>query len=177
MKKYPIFILSLISSLAVLLIPKVTLAFCPVCTVAVAAGLGLSRWLHIDDTVSGLWIGALLMSSTFWLVNWLKKKKINFKGLFTLALVVTYGVVVIPLWRSEIIGHPMNKIFGIDKLIFGIVIGTILFMLGLIINYVLKDINKGKQYFYFQKVVSPLVLLIIFSFFMYFITKRISYGL
>jgi len=168
---------SLIMFLAVVLIPRVTLAFCPVCTVVVAAGLGLSRWLKIDDTVSGLWIGALLMSSTFWLVTWLKKKKINFKGLFTLALVVTYGVVVVPLWRSEIIGHPLNKIFGVDKLIFGIAIGTILFMLGLIVNRILKEMNKGKQYFYFQKVVSPLVFLTIFSLVMYYVTKRIPYGL
>lgn len=177
MKKYQIVLFSLIMFLLVVLIPKVTLAFCPVCTVAVAAGLGLSRWLHIDDTVSGLWIGALLMSSTFWLVTWLEKRKIKFRGLFTATLVLTYGVVVVPLWRSEIIGHPLNKIFGVDKLIFGIAIGTILFMLGLIVNRILKEMNKGKQYFYFQKVVSPLVFLIIFSLVMYYVTKRIPYGL
>ena len=33
-------------------------AICPVCTVAVGAGIGLSRWLGIDDSITGLWIGA-----------------------------------------------------------------------------------------------------------------------
>ena len=37
-------------------------AICPLCVVAVGAGLGLSRWLGVDDVVSSIWIGALLVS-------------------------------------------------------------------------------------------------------------------
>jgi hypothetical protein len=33
---------------------------CPVCTIAVAGGVGLCRYLGIDDLISGSWIGALL---------------------------------------------------------------------------------------------------------------------
>lgn len=33
-------------------------AVCPVCTVAVGTGVGLSRWLGVDDTITGLWLGA-----------------------------------------------------------------------------------------------------------------------
>jgi len=35
---------------------------CPVCTIAVTAGVGLSRWLGVDDLISGLWVGGLLVS-------------------------------------------------------------------------------------------------------------------
>ncbi len=34
--------------------PFVTKAVCPVCTVAIASGVGLCRYLGIDDLISGL---------------------------------------------------------------------------------------------------------------------------
>lgn len=50
-------------------------AICPLCTVAVGAGVGVSRSLGIDDVIVGLWIGGLLVSSSMWLFEWLKGKK------------------------------------------------------------------------------------------------------
>jgi len=50
------------------------LAVCPLCTVAVGAGVGLSRWLGIDDVITGLWIGGLIVSLIAWSENWLDKK-------------------------------------------------------------------------------------------------------
>lgn len=38
----------------ILLMPQLTKATCPVCTVAIASGLGLCRYIGIDDVVSGL---------------------------------------------------------------------------------------------------------------------------
>ena len=49
-------------------------AVCPVCTIAVGASLGLSRWLGVDDTISGLWIGGLIVSTTLWTYSWMKKR-------------------------------------------------------------------------------------------------------
>ena len=48
-----------ISVFILLISSRVAHAVCPVCTVAVGAGLGLAEWLGIDDSISGLWIGAL----------------------------------------------------------------------------------------------------------------------
>ncbi|PIU03715.1 hypothetical protein COT44_01735 [Candidatus Shapirobacteria bacterium CG08_land_8_20_14_0_20_39_18] len=53
-------------------------AFCPVCTVAVGAGVGLSRWLGINDTITGLWIGGLTVSISAWTLNWLATKNKTF---------------------------------------------------------------------------------------------------
>jgi len=49
----------LISFLSVLVIFNTNQVFavCPVCTVAAGAGVGLSRWLGIDDIIIGLWVG------------------------------------------------------------------------------------------------------------------------
>jgi len=52
-------------------------AICPVCTIAIGAGLGLSRWLGVDDVISGIWIGGLLVSTSLWTVNWLRSKKLT----------------------------------------------------------------------------------------------------
>lgn len=175
MKKY--LLILFLGTLSILAIPGVTSAFCPICTAAVGVGLGLSRWLHVDDTISGLWIGALILSSALWLLTWLKKRKITFPGLFPIIVILSYAVIIIPLFGAKIMGHPGNKIFGLDKLLFGIMVGSIVFMLGLIAHSIIKKINNGKQLFYFQKVVSPVLLLAIFSLAFYFITKNMIYGL
>jgi len=52
MKKLSIYLLS-IFAISFLFAEK-ALAVCPICTVAVGAGVGLSRWLGIDDTIN--WI-------------------------------------------------------------------------------------------------------------------------
>jgi len=49
-----------------LFLPSYALAVCPVCSIAVAGGVGLSRWLGIDDTISGIWIGGLIISLAIW---------------------------------------------------------------------------------------------------------------
>jgi len=146
-------------------------AICPVCTVAVGAGLGLTKWLGIDDTISGLWIGGLTVSLILWTIDWLAGKNIKFKGDETLIWLGYYLIIVAPLWWSEIIGHPLNTLWGIDKLILGIAIGSLFFYAGKITYDWLKKNNNNHAYFPYQKVVMPIAPLIIFSFIFYFLTK------
>lgn len=66
-------------------------AICPICTIAVGAGVGLSRWLGVDDTISGIWIGGLAISSIWWTINWLNSKHIRFLAEnHSLSLVITF---------------------------------------------------------------------------------------
>jgi len=152
-------------------------AVCPVCTIAVGAGLGLSRWLGIDDAISGVWVGGVILSSSFWLIDWLEKKnfkslsfyyKFQYKTLLISALM--YMIVLVPLWTSEIIGHPFNTILGIDKLIFGTLIGSMAFLAGMYLDKKVRQI-KGKQLFSFQKVAFPLGALILTSLILFLITS------
>jgi len=144
---------------------------CSVCTIGVVAGLGLSRWIGVDDTLSGIWIGGLLASLSGWTVIWLLKKKINFKGMAILTTLAYYGLVIIPLYNREIIGHPLNKLWGIDKLILGVAFGTLFFVLAVIAYKVMKRKNGGHAHFKFEKVVIPITTLLILSAVFYFITK------
>lgn len=167
-------IILFISIIFLLLSAKLAKAVCPVCTVAVCAGVGLSRWLGIDDVITGIWIGGLLVSAISWTISWLQRKNVIFKGRKILVVVAYYAFAVLPLYYYEIAGHPLNKMWGIDKLILGIAIGTVAFVVGIALNNFLKSKNQGKAYFPFQKVAIPVGMLVVASSAVYFICKDLN---
>lgn len=156
-----------------LLFAKKALAVCPICTIAVGAGVGLSRWLGIDDTITGLWVGGLTVSMITWTESWLDKKNIRFKSRIYVNIVGYFLLMVVPLYYSGIIGNPLNTLCacGLDKLFFGIIVGSIGFWFGASWYFHLKEKNDGHAYFPFQKVVMPITPLIILSVVYYFLTK------
>jgi len=151
-------------------------AVCPVCTVAIGAGVGLTRFLGVDDTISGVWIGGLILSSSFWLSSWLSKKNFSFLPKFyTLypipyTLTIMYLLTILPLWTVGIIGHPLNTILGIDKLIFGLISGSIFFLFAIQLDTQVRRI-RGRQFFVYQKFVFPTLILAILSLIFYFLIK------
>ena len=168
MKKKVVFLLS---SLVFFLFPVKVQAVCPVCTIAVGAGLGVSRWLGIDDSISGLWVGALIVSSGLWLANWLIKKNFDFKlkpwQTQTLSVILFYLMVIPPLGWRHILGLPGNVLWGIDKIIFGTGLGSALFLLAVAADRWLRQTNGGKVYIYYQKVILPILFLSLASFVLY----------
>ena len=153
----PVLILKLITA------PS-ALAVCPVCTVAVGAGLGISRALGIDDTVTSVWIGGLILSMSFWLIDWINKKysKLLATSYQLLILAFMYLLTLVPLWYGKYIGREANTIWGIDKILFGTIIGSFVFLAGKWADKKVREI-KGKQLFVYQKVVFPVSGLIITS--------------
>ena len=171
MKKIVLFLVSFLG--LNLLFVSQTFAICPLCVIAVGAGIGLSRWLGVDDTITGVWIGGLIVSMIAWTEGWLEKKKIRFKGRLFADILLYYGLIVIPLYYSGIIGNPSNTlgVFGLDKLLFGIVAGSLAFWFGTSWYFYLKEKNNGRAHFPFQKVAMPVLPLIILSAIFYFLTK------
>jgi hypothetical protein len=178
-----VFIFLLFTSCFLLLAPSAQ-AICPVCTVAVAGGLGLSRWLGIDDVISGIWIGALILSSSLWLIDWIEKKFPHLKSRFNIQysifnipgnillpfviILLSYAIILIPLALTDIVGHPLNTIFGIDKLIFGTFFGTLGFLFGVWLDKKARKV-KAKQLVSYQKVIFPVGVLAIASLVFYFL--------
>ncbi|MFH1089162.1 MAG: hypothetical protein V1716_01935 [Candidatus Uhrbacteria bacterium] len=146
-------------------------AFCPVCTVAAAGGVGLARWLGIDDTITGLWVGALLASVTMWTANWLIKKGWKFPGIAWVCGLFYVLITVVPLYYTGVMGHPWNQFLGIDKLALGMTIGAVFFLLGGWLYKIVKAKNHNKAHFPFEKVVMPVAPLIVLSAIFYFLTK------
>lgn len=154
-----------------LLVPQ-ALAVCPVCTVAVGAGVGLSRYLGVDDAVSGVWIGGFIISSGLWLSNWLAKKNVRVRYRPLLSTILMFVLVVPPLFWTGIAGHKLNTWWGIDKLLLGIIVGSILFIFAVFTDKVLRYTNNHKVKFYYQKVILPVLFLLAASVVLYLVTKR-----
>ncbi len=139
--------------------------------VAVSAGIGFSEWLGIDDTVTGLWIGGLIVTIIMWTVYWLDKKNIRFKGRKIIVSLAYYLIIIVPLYSLGIMGNPLNTLWGIDKLLLGIILGSIFFFIAGMWYFYLKKRNNGHAYFPFQKVVMPIAPLLILSAVFYLITR------
>ncbi len=166
--KFFVFGITLISFYFINLAPAK--AVCPVCTVAVGAGLGLSRYLGIDDAASGIWFGGLIMALALWSANWLKKKNINIPYGSIISMIVWFILTIIPLKLGGVMGHPNNTILGIDKLLFGIILGIFTFYLGIAADKKIRQ-SKGRQLIDFQKVILPVAFLLTASVIMFLLTS------
>lgn len=149
-------------------------AVCPVCIVAVGAGLGLSEYLGIDDSIAGAWIGGLLIGMSVWTINYAEKKQwLNkYRQIRNYLIFLAYYLMVVwPLYTQNFIGNPFNQLFGLDKLLLGIVVGSIVFALADRLYEIIKQKNGGHAHFPFEKVAIPVSSLALLSLIFYFLTK------
>jgi hypothetical protein len=144
---------------------------CPICTVAVAAGVGVLREFGVDDLVTGIWFGALIVSSIAWMIDYLNRKNIHFIFRKILIIVVFYAVFILPLYPLKIIGLAGNTAFGIDRILAGVIIGTIIFILAVLADKYLRTLNETRAMIKWQKVIIPIVFLIIASIITHFLVK------
>ena len=145
-------------------------AQCQVCTLVVGVGVGLSRWLGIDDTISGIWIGGLMVSLVFATLGWMERKQRRFKGDWIVVAALIFLSLLAPLYFIGIIGQCANKLWGIDKLLLGTLVGSVLFFLGAWWYQRIK-LRRGHAYFPFQKVVMPIAPLVVSSIVFYYVVK------
>lgn len=136
---------------------------CPVCTIAVAAGVGFLREFGVNDIITGIWFGALIISSIAWMIDWLNRKNIHFIFKPQLVIISFIAIFIWPLYHWGIMGLPDNKVFGIDKILFGAIIGGIIFLLAMMSDSYLKKINGDRVMINYQKIIIPLIYLIIAS--------------
>ncbi|MDD5639656.1 MAG: hypothetical protein PHR47_02520 [Candidatus Pacebacteria bacterium] len=163
-----------------LLFTKTAFAICQVCTVAVVAGSYIARQYGIDDTITGLWVGALTLIAYQWSIEWIEKmlkrknKKLKKRAKIILEVItfcLFYAFVIWPLHSLEVVGLTNNQIFGIDKILFGIIVGTAVFFSAQKWYEEIKANNNGKAFFPFQKVVMPVGSLVLLSLVFYYLTK------
>ncbi|MFZ3055012.1 MAG: hypothetical protein WA091_03475 [Minisyncoccales bacterium] len=159
-----------IISFAGIFFAQTALAVCPVCVMGVGAGVGLARWLKIDDTITGLWIGGLTVALILWTIEWFNKKNIKFWGRDILTAVSYYVMVIWPLRSIEVIGNEYHTLWGMDKLILTIVIGSIAFF-GFEKWYRAMRAKRGKSLFRYQKVVWAWLPLAVLSIVFFFLTR------
>jgi len=163
-------------------------AHCPICTAAVGSGLVATRFLGVDDAISGLWIGAFIISTALWLDKLARKKfkPLPFQTLFI--AILSLAATIIPFHYAGVLDIttlgsfslqgkaidlvnvnstascelPQNSlIFGIDRLLFGILLGFAIAWLVMFLSS--KLIEKKGLLFPFQTIVLTVLSLIITS--------------
>jgi hypothetical protein len=179
-KKLILFALAPIFTLIIL--SQSVLAHCPLCTAAAGVGIGAARWLGVDDSIVGLFLGAFIVSMGLWFNNILKKRKVNIPFQGFLIVFASFLLTIIPLYLAGIINNleivkslPELSIlglgvFGIDKLLFGTLVGVIFVGLSFSFSDYIKKRN-GKVLFHYQGILFMIVTLFILSEVFWVITR------
>ena len=173
--------------LAILVITPSVMAHCPLCTTGAAVGVGFARAYGVDDSIVGLLLGALIVSSALWFNKWLKKK-VNFPLQEFLIVIVSFLLIVVPFYYKGMITdfemvksmpehHGMTGLgifglaqFGVDKILFGILLGTFVIWGVFSLSDYIKE-KKGKVLFPYQGLVFMIAGLVVLSLVLWIITK------
>ena len=144
----------------------VAAAVCPVCTIAIGAGLEGMRILGVKDVLTGIWAGGLTVSLIGWTANYMRKHGV--KNIFWYILnIVLYvgllaGVYFFPA-NNPIVKWWDNCMWGIDQFLLGILVGATTFVVMELWYLHIKKKHGGHALFPFQKVVMPFVGLLIMT--------------
>lgn len=150
-------------------VASATPLMCTMCTAGIASGLGIAKMLGVPETVIGLWSGALLIAIGQWSAFLISKKK-NINLFYKTCIVLSSFVLLIPLYLGvePVIKFNLNRICCVDEFLFANILGAIIAFGTSMLYQFMKKRNGDHAHFPYEKVVLPLVALIIFSFIFYF---------
>lgn len=137
---------------------------CPICTVAIGAALPITRRLGVPDAVAGLWVGAFLAIMGYWIIKFMDRRGWCFVG--RNAIVLAASVATIGFAYVGQVRYSPCEYFGflnVDPLLFGTVLGAVLFIVTEKLYDWMKMKNGGHAHFPFEKVVLPVVVLAVAS--------------
>ena len=141
-------------------------AVCPVCTIAIGAGLEGMRVLGVKDVLTGIWAGGLTVSLIGWTANYMRKHNVKNPIWYLLNAIIYIsllaGVYFVP------VGNPIvkwwdNCMWGMDQFLLGLLVGAVTFVLMELWYVHIKKKNGGHALFPFQKVVMPFVGLLLMT--------------
>ena len=136
---------------------------CAVCTVAVGASLEIARSYGVDDTVVGVWSGAMLVILGYWTLKWFDKKGWNFKGRDFIVLASSVAMIGF-MYISELVYTPqIIGIFYLDGFLFSTLVGALVMVYSSDFYQWMKKRNGGHAHFPFEKVVVPVIALCLAS--------------
>ena len=145
-------------------------AHCPLCTGAVVAGAIGAKYLGLDITILGIFVGAFAISLGLWIS---RKIKNYFKYQSTLILTSSFFLTIFPslaFIKDMTYISLLSKVFFVNKLLIGSIIGALVTLLAYKIHNHIK-LKHGKVLFPYQGIVLTVLLLILSSIPVYFIFK------
>lgn len=149
--------------LSLLLIPKLSLAHCPLCTVGAGAAGGFAVWLGVSQGAVGIFIGAFGFAIGLVMAKRFERIPAHILGLLTFVLTV---LPVAALFRDvQGIFIPFSGDYGevvtANQFLLGSVVGALILIFSPLISEKVKKI-RGKT-FQFQTMIITFVLLILTS--------------
>ncbi|MDO8460281.1 MAG: hypothetical protein Q7S74_04185 [Nanoarchaeota archaeon] len=163
-RAYKILGLLLIPLLSLIVIIPNVMAHCPLCTAATIMGVGVTRSLGWDDSIVGVFVGAMIVSSALWVNNIFKKRNIGGNPFLRIGsiTVATFVLTILSFYYAGIFG-PANtyRIFGMEKIIFGSISGAIVSFAIFFASNEIKRRNEGKVLFNYQTMTLTFGVLIL----------------
>ncbi len=142
------------------LLPQAAYAHCPLCTAATGGAVAAARFYGLDDTIVGIWIGAFAISTALWFDRMIKKEYVQFQRLIIILL--SFTLTVVPFYLSGLMGAQASTIFGIDKMFFGALAGSMVSYFAFSMSKRIKSERK-KRLFPFQSMAIAFLLLTLTS--------------
>lgn len=140
--------------------PAIAQAHCPLCVAGAGAGLTLTRWVGVDDSISGVWLAAFLGAISFWSESLIKRRELRPK-LRPFIFIAIFAATIWSFYKFNLVIR-MSQILGLDKLIFGMVVGGVAFYLvDVVDDYIIK--RKGKVFFPYQRIIVTLGSMLLLS--------------
>ncbi|MEK6811892.1 MAG: hypothetical protein AABX96_05265 [Nanoarchaeota archaeon] len=161
---YKILAWLLVPLLSIITILPSVMAHCPLCTAATIIGVGVTRSLGWDDSIVGVFVGAMIISSALWLNNTLKKRNIGGSPFLRASSITlaTFVLTILSFYFAGLFG-PANtyRIFGMEKIIFGTISGAIASFMAFFTSNKIKKKNNGKVLFNYQTMVLTFTVLLL----------------
>lgn len=177
MRRQAFFVLLIV---LLMLVTPVVHAHCPLCTAAVGAAAVSAKYYGMDASIIGLLIGAFGISTGLWAGLKIKKQYFKFQlpaivlASFLLTIIPIFYIqndaVYLPLLLFGQSGSVLNKVYWVDKMLFGSILGGIITLTAYWTHVAIKK-AKGKVLFPFQGVAITLLFLLVSGIGIYLIFK------
>lgn len=161
----PLVLLAALGLFIIIFVPSV-MAHCPLCTGATIVGVSLTRAMGWDDSIVGVFVGGMIISTALWTDKALKKRNIGVKGNQNLRLISLIALMTIltlvTFYYAGLFGKGNSyRIWGMESILFGSISGGVLSLAAFYFSNHLKNKNGGKTLFNYQTLVLSLGALIL----------------
>lgn len=137
---------------------------CPICTIAIGAGVGVAESLGVPSVVVGIWAGALLTLLGYWMIKFFDKRGWKFWGRDVLLIGVSVAMIGFA-YVGDLQYTPQEiwSVIYLDPILFGALLGMVVLIVVEKLYEWMKRKNGGHAHFPFERVVLPVVVLALAS--------------
>lgn len=137
---------------------------CPICTIAIGAGVGVAESLGVPSVVVGIWAGALLTLLGYWMIKFFDKRGWKFWGRDVLLIGVSVAMIGFA-YVGDLQYRPQEiwSVIYLDPILFGALLGMVVLIVVEKLYEWMKRKNGGHAHFPFERVVLPVVALALVS--------------